>query len=89
MKYIFVLCFLALFSNCSQNKYSPAECEPVVQQLVDNLSKDLSEKEQSKLNALKSNMMPVLEKECMSGKYELECLKAAKNPLAIQACAAQ
>ena len=86
MKKICFICFICFILSCSQNKVSAEECESVVEELSKNLLDNLSEEEKTKWNTLKSNMIPVLEKECRSGKYELSCLRNAKDPLSLRSC---
>jgi len=81
-----LLSLIAGMGNCKGNQYSSAECEPVINQMLVNFTKDLQPEEVDKLATLKSQLLPMLQKECMSGKYELECLKNATNIASLQVC---
>jgi small lipoprotein (TIGR04454 family) len=72
--------------NCKGNSVSSAECAPVVQAMMENMSsavEGVSPEEQEKGKAM---LLPVFQKECESGKYDLECLKTAKSIAALQTC---
>ena len=88
IKKITVISLLAIvaFANCKGNQYSKKECEPIVSQMLVNFSKNLKPEEVEKLSALKVQLIPTLQKECTSGKYDLECLKQSSNVMAIQTC---
>lgn len=77
---------IALF-NCKGNSVSSAECAPVVQSMIENMSTvagdNTSPEEQEKAKAL---LTPVFQKECESGKYDLNCLKTAKSIPELQTC---
>ncbi|MCE9500993.1 MAG: TIGR04454 family lipoprotein [Leptospira sp.] len=77
---------LALAINCKGSSVSSAECEPVVNKLFENLSKELKPEEVDKISMLKATMMAGIQKECMSGKYNLDCLAKATNLAASQNC---
>jgi len=77
---------IAAFANCKGNQYSKKECEPIVNQMIENFSRNLKPEEAEKLSALKVQLIPTLQKECMSGKYDLECLKQSTNVMGIQTC---
>ncbi|PJZ70692.1 TIGR04454 family lipoprotein [Leptospira perolatii] len=83
-----ILPALALFVmvSCGGAKVSQAECEPVVNDLFQNLTQGKSPEETEKLNSLKPSLAPMLLKECMSGKYDLSCLKSAKDIQALAVC---
>ncbi|TGK09086.1 TIGR04454 family lipoprotein [Leptospira fletcheri] len=77
---------LAAIVSCGGPKVSQAECEPVVNDLFKNLTEGKSAEEIEKLNSLRPSLSPMLLKECMSGKYELSCLKSAKDIQALAVC---
>ncbi|EPG72523.1 hypothetical protein LEP1GSC058_1050 [Leptospira fainei serovar Hurstbridge str. BUT 6] len=54
--------------------------------LFKNLTEGKSTEEIEKLNSLRPSLAPMLLKECMSGKYELSCLKSAKDIQALAVC---
>lgn len=74
------------FSNCGKPAVSAAECEPVVNQMFENLSKELKPEEAEKVKAMEATLKAGVVKECTSGKYNLDCLKAATNIAALQTC---
>lgn len=90
MKKFTIISLLAaaiLFSaNCKTEKVSKAECEPVVNQMFENLTKSVTPEEAEKITALKGQLITGVIKECTSGKYSLECLKNATNIAALQTC---
>lgn len=80
---------LALAMNCKGSSVSSAECEPIVNKLFENVSKELAKEkpeEAEKISMLKATLLPTIQKECMSGKYNLDCLGKANNIAALQAC---
>ena len=90
MKKILVIAMLLvtsiLFSNCAKDAVSAAECEPVVNQMFTNLSKELTPEEAERVKAMEGSLKPGVLKECTSGKYNLDCLKSATNIAALQTC---
>lgn len=77
--------FLSLFVfNCKDNSVSEAECTPVVQSMIDNLSKAIPDMKD--LEKTKMMLVPMFQKECQSGKYNLDCLKNVKNLQEVQTC---
>lgn len=75
-----------LFSNCTKEAVSAAECEPVVDQMFANLMKELTPEEAEKVKAMEGSLKPGVIKECTSGKFKLDCLKTATNIAALQTC---
>lgn len=90
MKKILVIAMLLvtsiLFSNCSKEVVSAAECGPIVDQMFANLVKELKPEEAERAKSMESVIKPNVIKECTSGKYNLDCLKAANNLAALQTC---
>ncbi len=90
MKKILVIAMLLvtsiLFSNCSKEVVSAAECGPIVDQMFTNLVKELKPEEAEKAKSMEAAIKPGVIKECTSGKYNLDCLKAATNIAALQTC---
>lgn len=87
-KYIVLLLISAssLFINCNKDKVSAAECEPIVNNLMDKVKAEISAEQMAQFEAMKMTLQPTVQKECMSGKYNLDCLKNAANIAAIQTC---
>jgi small lipoprotein (TIGR04454 family) len=86
MKNLLVLAAFAalLFTvNCKDNSVSEAECTPVVQTMFENFSKLAPEGD---IEKAKMVLIPMLQKECQSGKYELQCLAGAKSIQELQLC---
>lgn len=90
MKKILVIAMLLvasiLFTNCTKEAVSAAECEPVVNQMFTNLAKELTPEEAERVKAMEGSLKPGVIKECTSGKYNLDCLKSATNIAALQTC---
>ncbi len=90
MKKILIIAMLLvasiLFSNCKGDVVSAAECGPIVDQMFTVLVKDLKPEEAEKAKSMEAAMKPSVIKECTSGKYNLDCLKAATNIAALQTC---
>lgn len=74
---------LFLFLNCKDNSVSEAECTPVINSMLENFAKAAPEGD---LEKIKVAIVPALQKECQSGKYNLDCLKNAKTPVELQSC---
>ncbi len=75
-----------VFSNCKGEVVSAAECTPIVDQMFTNLVKELKPEEAEKAKSMEAAIKPGVIKECTSGKYNLDCLKAATNIAALQTC---
>ena len=90
MKKILVIAMLLgasiVFSNCGKEAVSAAECEPIVNQMFINLAKELKPEQAEKVKAMEGTLKAGIIKECTSGKYNLDCLKAATNIAALQTC---
>ncbi|HNI99860.1 MAG TPA: TIGR04454 family lipoprotein, partial [Leptospiraceae bacterium] len=83
--YLLIL-LAALVANCGGGKsISPAECTPVVESMIENFKK-LNPDKAEEFEKNKLMIVPALQKECESGKFDLTCLKNAKDPIAIQSC---
>jgi len=82
---ILTLAFMSLLFviNCKDNSVSEAECTPVVQSMFDNFSKAAPEGD---IEKAKMMLVPMLQKECQSGKYNLDCLKNSKTITELQLC---
>ncbi|HNN03980.1 MAG TPA: TIGR04454 family lipoprotein [Leptospiraceae bacterium] len=85
INHIVMYIFMATFVNCSNKVVPSDECIPVVEAMFENFQKLNPDKAQSYADQ-KHSIMSVLQKECESGKYRLDCLKTAKDSIAIQAC---
>jgi small lipoprotein (TIGR04454 family) len=73
-------------ANCKDQSVSSAECTPIVQAMLTNFgdvnpNATAEDKEKAKVV-----LTPVLQKECESGKFNLECLKNAKSIAELQGC---
>ncbi|HMV81258.1 MAG TPA: TIGR04454 family lipoprotein [Leptospiraceae bacterium] len=64
---------------------SKAECAPVVESIIENF-KIVNPDKAEEIENQKSMIVPALQSECESGKYDLICMKNAKDPIAIQSC---
>lgn len=58
----------------------------IVESMLGNISSVLTDKSPEEIQQLKNVTRPVLQKECESGKYDLECLKTAKSVEQLQTC---
>ncbi|MDX1961134.1 MAG: TIGR04454 family lipoprotein [Leptospiraceae bacterium] len=81
---ILSLCFA--FSSCKDNSVSSAECTPVVEAMFENLKKMAPADAQEQVDQKKAMLIPVLQKECEKGVYDLNCLKNAKDIASLQLC---
>ncbi|MCB1178841.1 MAG: TIGR04454 family lipoprotein [Leptospiraceae bacterium] len=82
---ILLLLAITVF-NCKDQSVSSAECTPVVQSMLGNfgdMNPNATDEEKEKAKVM---LTPVLQKECESGKYKLECLKSAKSIAELQNC---
>lgn len=87
---------IAIFSiNCKGSKVSSEECKPIVTKIIDTFEKqampaDAPEEQiaenKQKFEATKPAVISMIEKECMSGKYDLKCLENIQNIATIQTC---
>lgn len=86
---VFLLAILGLaFSiNCGGgNVYSADQCEKSLNSLFDKIAETASEEDQAKFAPMKATLMGKLKKDCMEGKFDLECLSNANNIAAMQTC---
>lgn len=84
---ILALAFGLVF-NCGQKDVkSAAECKPVIEKVLADISSKLEESQKAQFEALKAGAYENMEKSCRSGKLDLECLKNAKDLTATMACA--
>ncbi|EIE01144.1 MULTISPECIES: TIGR04454 family lipoprotein [Leptospira] len=80
-----ILIFAGLIS-CGGAKVSQAECDPVVNELISNLAVGQTPEQAEKLKAMQGQISAHLLKECMTGKYDLTCLKSSKTLAALATC---
>ncbi|ASV13557.1 MULTISPECIES: TIGR04454 family lipoprotein [Leptospira] len=80
------LTVLSLTVACPGSKHSAEECSPIVDEMLTNLTAGQKPEDAANIATMKATLVPVLQKECMSGKFDLTCLKSAKSIPAIQAC---
>ncbi|MCB1193368.1 MAG: TIGR04454 family lipoprotein [Leptospiraceae bacterium] len=90
-----ILSLSILAINCKGVKVSSAECEPIVKKIIETFEKqaitenateeEISQKK-AEFDVQKQAILPMLEKECMSGKYDLKCLESIQNIATIQTC---
>lgn len=80
------LTVLSLTVMCGGPKHSAEECAPIVEEMLTNLTAGQKADDTANIATMKATLVPVLQKECMSGKFDLTCLKSAKSIPAIQAC---
>lgn len=86
---IFAL-LLTFSANCGGgNVYTADQCEKSLNTLFDKIAEQSSEEDQAKFAPMKATLMGKLKKECMSGKFDLECLENANNIAAMQTCIAE
>lgn len=76
----------ALLISCGGAKVSQAECEPVVSDMLKNLYSAQTPEQSEKFRAVQAQISTQLTKECMTGKYDLTCLRSAKNLTALGTC---
>ncbi len=62
------------------------DCESAVTRMFANLLKELTPEEAERLKAMEASIKPGVIKECMSGKYKVDCLKTANNVADLQTC---
>ncbi len=74
------------FTNCKDKSVSSAECTPIVQSMLENFSSMAANATDEEKEKTKMMLTPVLQKECESGKYDLNCLKSAKTLPELQTC---
>ncbi len=87
MKRIISLVILGLLTfNCKDKSVSSEECTPVVDTMLENFSSLLKDKPEEEIQQMKNLTKPILQKECESGKYKLDCLKTAKSLEELQTC---
>ncbi|EMM71538.1 putative lipoprotein [Leptospira weilii str. 2006001855] len=86
MIFLGALTVLSLTVACPGSKYSAEECAPIVDEMLTNLTAGQKPEDAASIATMKATLVPVLQKECMSGKFDLTCLKSAKSIPAIQAC---
>lgn len=87
MKLLISLIVLGLLTlNCKGKSVSAEECNPVVESMLQNFSSLLTDKSPEEVQQMINMTRPVLQKECESGKYKLDCLKTAKSLEELQTC---
>ena len=74
---------LLTFGNCKDNSVSEAECTPVVNTMFENFKAAVPGDE---IEKNKPMIVLTLQKECQSGKFNLDCLKTAKTITDLQLC---
>lgn len=74
---------LTLLGACKDTSISEAECSPVVDTMFENFKTAMPEGEADKAKVV---LLPMLQKECQSGKYKLDCLQTAKTLPELQLC---
>ncbi|MCC5814906.1 MAG: TIGR04454 family lipoprotein [Leptospira sp.] len=88
-KIVFLISILGLiFSmNCGGgNVYSSDQCEKTFNGLFEKMTASVSDEEKGKIAAMKPALMDKLVKDCMAGKFNLECIEKADNIAAMQTC---
>lgn len=89
MKQITISLILLLsisLANCKDTSVSAAECTPIVQTMLTNFGDVNPGATPEEKEKAKTILTPVIQKECESGKYNLECLKNAKSIAELQGC---
>jgi small lipoprotein (TIGR04454 family) len=78
---------LVSFANCGGgNVYTAEQCETSLNGLFDKITAEASEADRAKFAPMKATLMGKLKKDCMEGKFDLECLDNANSIAAIQTC---
>ncbi len=83
---ILSILLFALLISCGGAKVSQAECEPVIGDLLKNLSAAQTPEQLEKFQVVQAQISSQLLKECMTGKYDLTCLRSAKTLTALGTC---
>ncbi|TGK03901.1 TIGR04454 family lipoprotein [Leptospira semungkisensis] len=83
---ILAIFLLAGIISCGGAKVSQAECEPVVGDLLKNITAAQTPEQAAKFQVMQAQVSAQLLKECMTGKYDLTCLRSAKTIAALQTC---
>lgn len=87
MKLLISLIVIGILTfNCKGKTVSAEECNPVVESMLGNFSSLLADKSPEEVQQMKNLTRPILQKECESGKYKLDCLKTAKSLEELQTC---
>ncbi|WCL47644.1 TIGR04454 family lipoprotein [Leptospira sp. GIMC2001] len=90
MKRIFlVLAILGVlgFVNCGGgNVYTSEQCEASLNNVFDKVTDAATEEDKAKFAPMKATLMGKLKKDCMEGKFDLDCLDKATNIAALQTC---
>ncbi len=79
---------LSLFAlaNCGGNVYSAEQCEKTFNSLFDKITAKASEEDKAKFAPMRGTLMTKLRKDCMAGKFDLECIENANDMAAMQTC---
>lgn len=85
--FLFAILGLIISMNCGGGSaYSAEQCENTFNGLFDKMTSAVSDEEKGKIAAMKPALMDKLKKECMAGKFNLECIEKADNITAMQTC---
>jgi small lipoprotein (TIGR04454 family) len=87
-KYLLLLASLGLMAiiQCGGSTYTAEQCETSLNNVFDKISTNASEEDKAKFAPMKPTLMGKLKKDCMDGKFDLQCLDTASNIAAIQTC---
>lgn len=62
------------------------DCESAVTRMFANLLKELTPEDAERFKTIAASVRPGVIKECMSGKYKLDCLITVNNKADLQTC---
>lgn len=75
------------FANCGGGSvYTGEQCETTLNGLFEKIVAAASDEDKAKFAPMKATLMGKLKKDCMEGKFDLECLDKANNIASIQTC---
>ncbi|NCN10120.1 MAG: TIGR04454 family lipoprotein [Leptospira sp.] len=84
---IAVLSIVVGFANCGGGSvYTGEQCETTLNGVFDKIADQASDEDKAKFAPMKATLMGKLKKDCMEGKFDLECLEKSSNIAALQTC---
>jgi small lipoprotein (TIGR04454 family) len=84
---ITVLSVVLGFANCGGGSvYTAEQCEASLNNVFDKITSQANDEDKAKFAPMKATLMGKLKKDCMDGKFDLDCLDKATNIAALQTC---